>query len=319
VLAPEAAGPNETEITTPAGPESVRIDPDYENRHGFDPGFLPGIKVPLLDLIPKALRQSAAPLKGNGNDANGELRYQHFSVVMHAKRHLAILTATNIDGETYIKIDRDTGLPKAEAAERWYDDPRIDDSYLVLQAFYSANQPIFDRGHLTRREDVNWGTKERAIRANADTFHFSNCTPQQKKFNESRKFWQGIEQYYLEYGATLDKSRLIVLQGPVFNDKLDRPYDDGAGGEVLVPLQFWKIVLRVENGAPKATGFLASQAELLSVPKSGAEAMHPPRRARVSSCDKPHCRADWAEARQARASRYLSDPEGGTRSRVAQG
>jgi endonuclease G, mitochondrial len=89
------------------------------------------------------------------------------------------------------------------------------------------------------------------------------------------KYWQGIEQHYLEYGATLDKSRLIVLQGPVFNDQ-DPPYDDGQGVKVLVPLQFWKLVVRIENGSAKATGFLASQAELLSVPKTGAEALHPP-------------------------------------------
>ena len=41
-------------------------------------------------------------------------------------------------------------------------------------------------------------------------------------------------------------------------------------------MAFWKLVVRIENGSAKATEFLASQAELLSVPKTGAEALHPP-------------------------------------------
>lgn len=262
-----------------AGPEAVRIDPNYGNRRGFDADFLPGLNLQIWDLIPQSMIGAVAPLTSNDDNSKNELRYQHFSLIVNADRHFAILTATNIDGQTYIKIDRATGLPKtesAESAERWFDDPRMLIKYYVGENFYAANRPIFDRGHLTRREDVNWGNNERAIRANADTFHFSNCTPQQKKFNESRKYWQGIEQHYLEYGATLDKSRLSVLQGPVFNESLDPDYEDDAGVKVKVPLQFWKIVVRIENGSPRATGFLASQADLLSVAKPGAEALHPP-------------------------------------------
>jgi endonuclease G len=173
------------------GPEAVRVDPNYENRRGFDANFLPDLTLKIWDLVPASMQPAVAPLVSDGGDSNNELRYQHFSVIVNADRNLAILTATMIDGQTYIKIDRQTGEPKAEAVERWFDDPRMLNKYYVGEQFYAANRPIFDRGHLTRREDVNWGSNERAVRANADTFHFSNCTPQQKQFNESRKILAG--------------------------------------------------------------------------------------------------------------------------------
>ena len=263
--------PSEHQGLAEAGPEALRIDRNYDNRRGYDPKFLPDLDLPILDLLPQPMRSDVAPIIGNDAELTGALPYEHFSVVLHAERRFAILTATNIDGETYIKIDRRTGLPKAEAAESWYDDPRMFTQFYVGEAFYATNSKLFDRGHLTRREDVNWGAKERAIRANADTYHRTNCAPQQWRFNETLTYWQGIEQHYLEYGAALDKSRLIVLQGPVFG-KNDPFYDDGEGGRIQVPLQFWKIVVRVENHTPKATGFLASQEGLLSEPRRGAEA-----------------------------------------------
>ncbi|THF86571.1 hypothetical protein E7T09_10725 [Deinococcus sp. KSM4-11] len=251
--------------TAPSGPERVRVDRNYGNRPGFDGAFLPGLGVPLADIVAPVQRQIAPLLAG---PSSGLLSYQHFSVVMNGGRRLAFLTATNIDGATYIPIDRSTGQPAAEAAEgdQWFEDTRIDPALTVTQPFYSANSRTFDRGHLTRRSDPTWGTPEKAVRANADTFHFTNCSPQHWLFNESVKYWQGVERHYLEFGATLDRSRLSVLQGPVFAPD-DPVYTDTAGRDLQVPVQFWKLVLRVQNGVPQATALLVSQRDLLPLPR----------------------------------------------------
>lgn len=251
------------------GPERIALDLDYRNRRGYDPAFLKGFKLPLPKLPSAA---EIAPLNSDQPDAQaGELKYEHFSVVLDRKRRMALFTATNIDGATYIDIDRETGLPKdAEASETWFDDPRIDRGFHLGQGFYAANSAYFDRGHLTRRSDPTWGTRKRAIRANADTFHRSNCTPQHWLFNQSVKYWQGVERYYLEDGATLDHSRLTVLQGPVFRDD-DPVYRDEDGGRVRVPLQFWKIIVRVSNGELKATALLVSQAKIINRPRRGGQ------------------------------------------------
>ena len=254
--------------TPPAGPERVRIDPDYSNRSGYDEAFLPGQVLPLP--VPGNPIPSdpgvVAPLLVPGRRA-GVLDYEHFSLSLHRERRIALYTATNIDGASYVRIDRQTDLAAAEAGETWADDPRVLAQFTTGQAFYSANSTYFDRGHLTRRGDVSWGSVPVAQKANADTFHFSNCSPQHWQFNESSLYWQGVEQYVLEYGALPSRSRLTVFQGPVLRAS-DPLYPGGEAG-VQVPLMFWKIVARVQDGSLKASAFLVSQEQLLSRPRRG--------------------------------------------------
>ncbi|WP_309570357.1 trypsin-like peptidase domain-containing protein, partial [Deinococcus sp.] len=121
--------------TPSAGPERVRVDREYGNRQGFDAAFLPGLNVTLADILAPVQDRVAPLLTG---PAGGELKYQHFSIVMNAARRLAFLTATNIDGSTYLPIDRGTGQPSADAeGDTWFEDTRIDRALTVTQAFYS--------------------------------------------------------------------------------------------------------------------------------------------------------------------------------------
>ncbi|OWT71454.1 MULTISPECIES: DNA/RNA non-specific endonuclease [unclassified Achromobacter] len=185
----------------------------------------------------------------------------------HKARRLALFTATNIDGATWLAIDRKTGQPAAEQPEGdvWYNDSRINTTYTVGQAFYSGWSHLFDRGHLTRREDPNWG--KFATRANADTFHFTNCTPQHWKFNESIEYWQGIERYVLEKGI-FDSGRdkpVTVLQGPILDDVNDLWADD-----VQVPSAFWKVVVWKGASGLKAVAMIADQTPLFSLQRHGA-------------------------------------------------
>jgi len=132
----------------PEGAERVTIDTDYSNRRGYDSTFLPELKVRLPGLPAGA---KAAPLReGTAGGEEGLLDYEHFSVKINPRRRMAFFTATNIDGLTYLPIDRRTGEPKeegAEGGETWFDDDRMDPQYTVVQDFYSANSTYFDRGH----------------------------------------------------------------------------------------------------------------------------------------------------------------------------
>ncbi|MFC4273597.1 DNA/RNA non-specific endonuclease [Achromobacter aloeverae] len=247
--------------------ERIGIDTDYGNRNGFSGRFIPGLKLD-LGKIAAPRKSILAPLQESAADgAPGELRYQNFSVLVHKTRRLALFTATNIDGASWLAIDRKTGQPATVPTEgdAWYDDPRIHPSYTVGQAFYSGWSHLFDRGHLTRREDPTWG--KFAARANADTFHFTNCTPQHWQFNESLEYWQGIERYVLEKGI-FDSGRdkpVTVLQGPVFDDINDLWADD-----VQVPSAFWKIVVWKGAGGLKAVAMIADQSALFSRQRHGS-------------------------------------------------
>ncbi|MGJ7495169.1 DNA/RNA non-specific endonuclease [Variovorax sp. RT4R15] len=257
-VTPPAANPAAPSLGRRA--EAVRVDTDYANRSGYDPTFIPGTAIPLPDLKGETAN-SLAPLRaGEADAAEGELKYEHFSVKMNRFKQMAIFTATNIDGETYLAVDRKTGEVSRAEGETWFRDPRISESFFLNQDFYSAWSSYFDRGHLTRRTDPTWGSDEEAVRANADTFHFTNCSPQHFRFNQTTKFWQGVERYVLETGilAQDSKRRMCVFQGPIFDDSIDRTADD-----VQIPSSFFKVVVWRGKERLKAVGLVVDQSALL--------------------------------------------------------
>ena len=169
----------------PAGDfeEAVSIDPDYSGRLGFDPEFLG--KGPLrvdLPKLPKKLAKSAALVTSPAPSALPfELKYHHYSAVMHSTRHLAIFTAVNIEG------DRDQHLTRE--SDKWIRDPRIDLDSQIGNEFYKHTP--FDRGHLVRRIDPAWGSNSQLAKvANDDTYHFTNCAPQHRDYNRGLELWR---------------------------------------------------------------------------------------------------------------------------------
>lgn len=264
------AATNVAVTAAPAGPagkalvgaaEKLQVDKNYSNRGGYQEDFIPGVVVRLPEPDAELSKQIGTLRADQENPDKGILKYEHFSLVMNKAKRIAMFTATNIDGATYLAIDRKTGRPAdAQEGETWWLDPRISASFFLDQSFYSSWSTYFDRGHLTRRTDPTWGAPEIAVRANADTYHFTNCSPQHFRFNQSTKFWQGVERYVLEKGvlAADSESRLSVFQGPIFSDVVDRWADD-----VQVPSSFFKIVVWKSHTGLKAVGLVVDQLALL--------------------------------------------------------
>lgn len=247
--------------------EKLKIDKDYSNRSGYRDDFIPGVVI-ALPKPNEMLAKQIAPLRPGEPDAGqGVLKYEHFSAILNKAKRIAMFTATNVDGETYLNIDRETGRVKAGSeGETWYLDPRVSQSFYLDQTFYSAWSTYFDRGHLTRRMDPNWGAPEIAERANADTYHFPNCSPQHFRFNQTTEYWQGLERYVLEKGVLDNDSdaKLCVFQGPIFSDAIDRYADD-----VQIPSSFFKVVVWKRDGRLKAVGLVADQLALLDEKRVG--------------------------------------------------
>jgi endonuclease G, mitochondrial len=247
--------------------EKLKLDRDYANRNGYDPDFVSGVSLPLPTLGSDIKKAVAALRAGEQNAASGVLKYQNFSVIMNKSTRLAIFTATNIDGETYLAVDRNTGQVTGVAeGESWFKDTRISESFTLNQDFYSEWSTYFDRGHLTRRTDPTWGSEEQAERANADTFHFSNCSPQHFRFNQTTKFWQGAERYVLEKGAlsTKEGRRINVFQGPIFDNSIDR-----FAGDQQIPSSFFKIIVWRGKEGLKSVGLVVDQIALLDEERRG--------------------------------------------------
>jgi endonuclease G len=223
------------------------VDPDYSNRRGFDESFM-GVTVPLPEIVAGTRRLDP----GGGGGGTSSLAYEHFSAVMSAERRLARFVAVNIDGSRTVDVG-----PRDD--DKWIFDKRIPEDAQMGDWLYDDND--FDRGHLVRRLDPVWGdTPEEALRAEADTFHFTNCAPQHWRFNRLRDFWQGIEIYILD-NVELHDLRVSLFTGPVL--AADDPPSEGT----QVPRDYWKVVaMRKQDGTLAAAAYVLSQAELLRAP-----------------------------------------------------
>jgi endonuclease G len=237
---------------------------NYGNRRGYDPDFL-GIPLPLPKLNAE-LKKAAARLVDDKTAM--VLDYHHFSLIVHATRRMPIVTAVNINGPTWKQINRtDRAVTNPfeaaayEGGETWYPDERIAPEAQSNQKDYDVISGFFDRGHMVRREDAQWGNADRALAAMDDTFHFTNCCPQNWRFNQKASFWQGIENYVLN-GMRRAPERVTVFTGPIFAK------NDPVEGKLKVPWTFWKIVARIdENDELRTTGFIASQRKMLNDPR----------------------------------------------------
>lgn len=228
----------------------VRVDAaDLVGRVGFDEEFLGAgpFTVPLPTLSRSlARRAQVVDAKAKGT-TKYLLRYTHYSVVMHAPRRMALFSAVNIDGAASQRLKRER--------DKWAYDPRIPAEVQVGNALYDGND--LDRGHLTRRLDPAWGSEAEAKRGAVETFFFTNCSPQVAAFNQQT--WAGLEDYLLENADTLN-FQASVFTGPVF-DKRDKAYRG-----IQLPAAYWKVavMIRAEPRTLSATGYLISQADLLT-------------------------------------------------------
>lgn len=246
-------------------------DTDYATRTGYDFKFLGGgngagtqLQVPL----PKAKDPQILAHDRNGKEV---IHYQNFSILMHAKRRLALLTACNVTREPKLRkpeAGKDytrkglSGLGKNDI-EKWFLDPRLESKFQIPDVFFTKDRQAFDKGHLVRREDVAWGkTYAELRRANGDSYHVTNCSPQVSEFNQSSRGednWGDLENHVLSEAAS---ERLCVFAGPVLSNADQVFHGVGDGGAKIrarIPTRFWKVIVaRVEDGLA-AYGFVLEQ------------------------------------------------------------
>jgi endonuclease G len=236
------------------------VDPDYDNRRGYDPSFL-GTKVPMPTV-------TKSGVVAKMEDGSQEIPYEHFSVLLHKTRRLAICTASNVDGAPKSRRPEPgdytrkglTGLGPNDR-EKWVTDPRIPAKHQTPDVFYTKDGGAFDKGHIVRREDVCWGkTRDQIVRANSDTFHTTNCSPQVAEFNQSGKggIWGRLENEVL---SQVKGTRYSVFAGPLLSDE-DRIFEGKSESGILklqIPSRYWKVVLAEDNGKLEAFAFLLEQ------------------------------------------------------------
>lgn len=237
--------------------ENRRPVNDYERRNGYQSDFL-GIEIP-----PPALDQAIhrwGRTAFNGDTGAPEFPYYNFSIWMSRERRLPYVAAVNIDGANHNERNRDEF-----GDDKWVYDDRLPERLQIGNWFY-GNEPArfghnyFDRGHIIRRTEPSWGPDDAARLANDDTFHWTNCSPQYKTFNQRQSHWQGLETYLLENGAVQIRKRLTLFTGPIFSD------DDTEHRTVFVPKQFFKVAVFVaDDGRLRSAAYVIDQSEWVDV------------------------------------------------------
>jgi endonuclease G, mitochondrial len=213
---------------------------DYVGRGGYDPAFV-GPRIPL----PTVKNRGDVLTFQFGGRRQTVLTYQHFSVVMSRSRRMCIYSAVNIDGAT----------PRRFKRPAWRLDGRIPAAQQIRDECY-GNEPLFSRGHMTRREDPIWGAPDEAALGNDDSMHVTNTVPQMQPFNAG--IWLALESYALE-NARVDRMRISVFTGPFLLA------DDPVRAGVQIPRSFWKVIAFIHDDTRElcATGYTMSQEDFL--------------------------------------------------------
>lgn len=259
--------------------EKVEIDTsNYDERNGYQPKFLGGgLNVPLPKVGSDKFGKT---LKLTGNKT--ELKYWNYSVVMNADRGLAFFSAGNIkpedqiggrDGNQFIRDKRVDAINKKA---------QIGNEFYKQQSDFeedNRSENPFDQGHLSRREDLQWGADaEEAKRNGDDSFHYTNCAPQHFAFNQNRKIsglWNRLEVSAIQHLSSGDS--LCIINGPVFNAPESKVGPDGklllqlkgarkkdpVFGGVAIPKLFFKLIAYRKDNALHVKAFVVSQEDML--------------------------------------------------------
>jgi len=255
---------------------------------GFNHNFLVDDKIKgrvSFPVLGKDRRNELIPVKYKDKT---RLDYVNYSVQLSSSRKFPIFTASNIDGQLFRSAIR---------SKNWRLDDRVK-KYQWGKNLYDAKKSDFDKGHMTRREDVQWGETDDVAQIAADsTFYYTNAVPQHKDLNQD--IWKNLEDYILHKETRKKSLKICVFTGPVLSSN-DPEFVTPVNGErIKLPTIFWKVVIYPkEDGKLYRVGFLMGQKKLLI--KDGI--INLPFKTTLLPADEPFRQFDDAETYQVNVS-----------------
>ncbi|MEZ4958052.1 MAG: DNA/RNA non-specific endonuclease [Saprospiraceae bacterium] len=239
---------------------------------GYDEDFIGDkFKVKMPELNEKQKKDIAKSI-----DGEEELKYQYYSVVQSKSRKLPFFAACNLHGGEFRQLGRagafirDPRLPKED---------QMDDDFYTYEFKDKNNNEIkytkiFHRGHMTKREDTQWGQDDGTAELGAKlTFFFTNAVPQHGHLNGV--VWKALEDHIMHVATNGKKAKqgegykINILTGPVFQD--DDPKLPIENGTAQIPALFWKVVYYKKKTENKLyhVGFMMGQKKLMETAFTG--------------------------------------------------
>jgi endonuclease G len=237
------------------GEKKYEDELDFSGCDGFQDDFM-GVRIPMPIPGPALRRKLAFRVD---SPSSYTLRYFHYSTIQHAVRRVPVLSAINVHGKY-----RYAELGKGSRKDKWFRDNRLDYDAQLDDGWYEKSG--FDRGHLARREDAEWGSSMGRAKLAADlTCSYTNAIPQVPALNRAimgyHGVWGQLEAKLLEAGVEDEKgrsARICVFGGPLFED------DDPVYKSVQVALKCFKVVAWYDGaGKLRSTSFRLTQEQLV--------------------------------------------------------
>ena len=231
---------------------------NFPSLKGYREDFISSnLPVPLPDLAGDQY-QFVAPVK---NTEDNVLRYHNYSLIQHAIRRFPFVTAANINGASFIDLRRKDVFK--DGNDRWRKDPRISFKHQWGAELYGAQKSEFDRGHMTKREDVQWGSTTEHARLGAQTtFFYTNSVPQVRELNQV--LWRNLEDYILHEETLNHGMKINVFTGPLLMDDDPEFVTKVRGVTVRIPRMFWKMIYYTKRREELSrVAFLVGQEDIL--------------------------------------------------------
>ncbi len=235
---------------------------DLEDVIGYKPDFISNQEnIPLPTFKDNSIVFKARKDHPNFDQSGQWREYLHYSVATNTKRRQPICVALNVDlNLRYTKLKSVEGYN-----DNWKIDKAIGADNQLGDDYYSKSgwdkNSDWDKGHMARRSTSAWGVdKAAAIRANNDTYYYTNCCLQHENLN--RDEWKEVEDG-VEDLQSKSTGKVVVFIGPIYDfgvkifdrekKEIQVSDPDGSGGQepAEIPDAFFKIFSFVGNKSEK--------------------------------------------------------------------
>ena len=143
------------------------------------------------------------------------------------------------------ELTSDETISKFERTNRFLVDPKIS-SGSADNADYTGSG--YDKGHLAPAGDMEWSAE-----SCAESFYFSNMSPQVPAFN--RGIWETLEEF-VRNNAVANEA-VYVVTGPILTSGLPVI----GHNQVAVPKYYYKVILDYRDPSKKGIGFILPNQE----------------------------------------------------------
>lgn len=231
-----------------------------KNWKGYDSKFLEGFDISM----PKLSSAQKKDVAFNKETKKEELPFIYYSSIQCKSRKMPFFTAANINRDAWLQSGREGTFA---IDDRINNDEQLSTAiYTQLNKKHTEKNKKVDKGHLTRREDVQWDVKknaDKAMKASKATFFYSNACPQHHQLNN--EIWKYLEDAVLRRGHSKKPLKAIVFTGPILKDTDPLlVFPKGKEYNIKCPIRFWKVIYYVnENKELRCAAFIMSHKLLM--------------------------------------------------------